>query len=300
MTTVGFVGLGNMGGPMARNLINAGHSLKVYDLDEDKVNMLVQAGAARAESVADAAGGAEMVVTMVPEGRHVREVFLGEEGIIAAVDAGTLMIDCSTIDVATAQAVHEAAAAAGFEMVDAPVSGGTFGAEAATLTFMCGGSAQAVAKATALLEGMGKNIVHCGGPGLGQAAKICNNMCAAINTIGVSEAFVLAERLGLDHQKLFDVVSTSSGQSFSLTSYCPVPGPVPSTPANRGYEPGFMAKLMAKDLRLAQAAAQDTGAATPLGAEASALCSLFVNCGYGEMDFSGIIKLIRGEIGKGG
>ena len=193
MTTVGFVGLGNMGGPMARNLINAGHSLKVYDLDEDKVNMLVQAGAARAESVADAAGGAEMVVTMVPEGRHVREVFLGEEGIIAAVDAGTLMIDCSTIDVATAQAVHEAAAAAGFEMVDAPVSGGTFGAEAATLTFMCGGSAQAVAKATALLEGMGKNIVHCGGPGLGQAAKICNNMCAAINTIGVSEAFVLAE-----------------------------------------------------------------------------------------------------------
>jgi 3-hydroxyisobutyrate dehydrogenase len=298
MTTVGFIGLGNMGGPMARNLINAGHSLKVYDLDEDKVHMLVQAGATRAQSVAEAAAGVEMVVTMVPEGRHVRDAFLGEGGIIAAADPGTLVIDSSTIDVATAQAVHEAAAEAGFEMVDAPVSGGTIGAENATLTFMCGGKAGAVAKARPLLESMGKNIVHAGSAGLGQAAKICNNMLAGISAVAVAEAFVLGEHLGLDAQTLYDIVSTSSGQCFFLTSNCPVPGPVPTASANRDFEPGFMAKLMAKDLRLAQSASIATGVATPLGAQASALFNLFETAGFGDKDTAAIIKLIRGEMGK--
>jgi 3-hydroxyisobutyrate dehydrogenase len=297
MTTVGFVGLGNMGGPMARNLINAGHSLKVFDLDEDKVNMLVQAGATRAESVADAVGGVEMVVSMVPEGRHVSEVYLGEGGVIAAADAGTLLIDSSTIDVATAQAVAAAAAEAGFEMVDAPVSGGVGGAEGATLTFMCGGEAAAVAKARPLLEGMGKNIVHAGAAGLGQAAKICNNMLAGISCAAVAEAFVLGERLGLDHQTLFDILATSSGQTWFMMANCPVPGPVPAATVHRNFEPGFMAALMAKDLRLSQAAARDTKAATPLGAQATALFSLLENAGYGEKDCAAVIKLIRGEIG---
>ena len=295
MTTVGFVGLGNMGGPMARNLIQAGHSLKVFDLDSEKVNLVAQSGAQAAESIADAVSGVEMVVTMVPEGRHVREVYLGEGGVLQAAAAGTLLIDSSTIDVATAQVAHAAAVEAGFEMIDAPVSGGTIGAEGATLTFMCGGAPEAFAKVRALLEGMGKNIVHAGGPGLGQAAKICNNMLAGIAMLATSEMFVLGERLGLDTQTLFDIVSTSSGSNWVLTHACPVPGPVPGAPSNRDYEPGFAAALMAKDLRLAQAAARDTGSATPLGAQASAMFDLYAGSGHGHKDSTGIIHLIRGQ-----
>jgi len=297
MATVGFVGLGNMGGPMARNLIKAGHSLKVFDLDEEKVNLAAQSGAQAAASIAEAVAGVEIVVSMVPEGRHVAEVYLGAGGVLSAAAPGTLLIDSSTIDVATAQAVHRAAAEAGFEMLDAPVSGGTTGAENATLTFMCGGSGRAFAKAKPLLQGMGRNLVHAGGPGLGQAAKICNNMLAGIAMVATAEMFVLGQRLGLEAKTLFDIVSTSSGQNWVLLHACPVPGVVPTSPANRDFKPGFAAALMAKDLRLAQAAARDTATATPLGAQASALFDLFANAGHGGTDSTGIIKLIRGELG---
>lgn len=295
MANIGFIGLGNMGGPMARNLIRAGHKLKVYDLKPEAVQYLAQAGAKACQSIKEAASGVEFVVSMVPTGKETREVYYGAEGALAAADKGTILLDCSTIDVETARVVAKAAAEAGFDMLDAPVSGGQMGAEAGTLTFMCGGNAATFAKARPILEGMGKTIVHAGGPGNGQAAKICNNMMAAINMIGTCEAFVLAEKLGLDKQVLFDVVSKSSGSSFALTNYCPVPGPVPTTPANRGYQPGFAAKLMWKDLRLAQDAARQTGVATPLGAQVQALLALYVNAGNGDMDFSGIIHMIRGK-----
>ncbi len=295
MATIGFIGLGNMGGPMARNLVNAGHGVKVFDLSPEAVNFAVQAGARAATSVADAAGGVEFVVTMLPVGRNVRDVYLGPDGAIAAADPGTVLLDSSTIDVETAQAVHAAAAEAGLEMLDAPVSGGTGGAEAGTLTFMCGGDRAVFEKASAVLSGMGKNLVLAGGPGLGQAAKICNNMVAGITNLAVCEAFVLGEKLGLDHQTLFDIMSTSSAACFSLSHACPVPGPVPSSPANRDFQPGFAAALMLKDLRLAQSASQMSGAATPMGAEAAALYALFCNAGNGEMDTTAIIKLIRGE-----
>ena len=239
MATVGFVGLGNMGGPMTRNLIQAGHSLKVFDLDPERVNLAAQSGAEAAESIAEAVAGVEMVVSMVPEGRHVAEVYLGEGGVLANAAPGTVLIDSSTIDVATSQEVHKAAAEAGFEMVDAPVSGGTIGAENATLTFMCGGSAEAFAKARPLLEGMGRNIVHAGGPGLGQAAKICNNMLAGIAMTATAEMFVLGERLGLDPKVLYDIVSTSTGTNWALVHACPVPGIVPTAPSTRDFKPGF-------------------------------------------------------------
>jgi 3-hydroxyisobutyrate dehydrogenase len=225
----------------------------------------------------------------------VREVYLGGDGILAAAAPGTLFMDCSTIDVATARAVASEAKAAGMVMVDAPVSGGVGGAEAGTLTFMVGGSDDAFARAEPILQAMGKAVVHAGGPGNGQAAKICNNMILGVSMIAVCEAFVLAGKLGLDSQKLFDISSTASGHCWSLTSYCPVPGPVPASPANRDYAPGFTAAMMLKDLRLAQEAAQGSGAATPLGAEAAQLYSLFAAQGGGPIDFSGIIKFLRGE-----
>ena len=240
----------------------------------------------------EAAKGVDVVVTMLPVGGNVRDVFLGD-GVVAAADPGTLFIDSSTIDVESAVTVHEAAAEAGFEMVDAPVSGGTIGAEEATLTFMCGGEKSAFDKARPILEGMGKNIVHCGGPGKGQVVKICNNMMLGIQMISVCEAFALADRLGLERQKLFDISSAASGQCWSLTTYCPVPGPVASSPANRDYQPGFSAAMMLKDLKLSQMAASQAGAATPLGAAATALYTLFVNAGNGDLDYAAIIKLVR-------
>ena len=292
MARVGFIGVGNMGAPMARNLIKAGHNLKVFDLSEEAVNFVVQSGAKRAVSVQDAAKGVDFVVTMLPVGANVRSVFLGE-GIIAAADAGTVLIDSSTIDVDSARAVHAAAAERGFAMLDAPVSGGVAGADAATLTFMCGGDKVTFAKALPLLQGMGKNIVHCGGPGFGQVTKICNNMVAGIITLATAEAFVMGERLGVARQTLYDVLSTSSAASFILSKMCPVPGPVPTSAASNGYKPGFMAKLMLKDLRLSQAAAQMAETATPLGAAATAAFAMHVANGHGDLDMSSIVKLIN-------
>lgn len=293
MATVGFIGLGNMGGPMARNLLKAGHELKVFDLVPAAVERAVEAGARPGADVAAAARGAEVVITMLPAGDQVREVYLGDDGIIAVAAPRTLLIDCSTIDVATAREVSAVAASDDLDMLDAPVSGGVAGAEAATLTFMVGGSPRAFAAAEPMLRAMGKTVIHTGGAGNGQAAKICNNLILGITMIAVSEAFVLAEKLGLPAQTLFDVASTSSGQCWSLTSYCPVPGPVPTSPANRGYRPGFTAAMMLKDLRLAESAASQVDAATALGSQARALYADFVAGGGADTDFSGIITMIR-------
>ena len=295
MARIGFVGLGNMGGPMAANLVKAGHQVTGFDIVSANRDKLSADGGKPAPSLAEAVSGNEVVITMLPAGRHVHDVYLGEGGILGAAARDTLLIDCSTIDVATARAVAEAAGAAGMIMVDAPVSGGVAGAAAATLTFMVGGSAEAFARAEPVLQPMGKAIIHAGGPGNGQAAKICNNMILGVSMIAVSEAFVLAEQLGLDHQKLFDIASKASGQCWSLTSYCPVPGPVPASPANRDYKPGFTAAMMLKDLRLAQEAANASAAATPLGAEAAQLYGLYAGGGEAESDFSGIIRFLRGR-----
>ncbi|GLQ05825.1 3-hydroxyisobutyrate dehydrogenase [Sneathiella chinensis] len=293
MAKIGFIGVGNMGGPMAINLLNAGHSVKVFDLAADAVKACVEAGGEAASSATEAASGVGVVISMLPKGEHVRQVYLGESGIIAAAGEGTLFIDCSTIDVATAREVSQAATVAGKMMVDAPVSGGVGGAEAGTLTFMVGGPAGAFEAAKPLLEIMGKNIVHTGASGNGQAAKICNNMILGISMIAVSEAFVLGEKLGLDHQTLFDIASTASGQCWSLTSYCPVPGPVPTSPANNDYKPGFSAQNMLKDLNLSQEAADGFHASTALGHAAMDLYEKYVS-GEGEAaDFSGIINMIR-------
>ena len=296
MAAIGFIGLGNMGGPMARNLVKAGHRLKVFDLSEKAVAGLVDAGAEKAATAADAAHDVEIVVTMLPAGEHVRAVYLGTDGLLAAARKGTLFIDSSTIDVPTAREVIAAAGKAGHAMLDAPVSGGVGGAEAGTLTFMVGGADEAFARAKPILEKMGNNIFHAGAAGNGQVAKVCNNMILGISMIGVSEAFVLAERLGLDAQTLFDISSTASGQCWSMTSYCPVPGPVPTSPANRDYKPGFTAGMMLKDLRLAQDAAKTAKAPTPLGAQAAQLYALMEASGHDSLDFSGVIKLIKGEI----
>jgi len=293
MAKIGFIGLGNMGGPMARNLLKAGHTVKGFDLVETAVAQLIDDGGEAAESAAAAAVDVEVVVSMLPAGKHARLVYLGEGGVIAAAAPDTLMIDSSTIDVMTARDVAKAATDAGHAMVDAPVSGGVGGAAAGTLTFMVGGADAAFARAKPILECMGKNIVHAGGAGNGQAAKICNNMMLGAEMIVTSEAFVLAEKLGLDAQKLFEISSTASGQSWSLTTYCPVPGPVPTSPANRDYQAGFTAAMMLKDLLLAQEAAEEVNAATPIGAEAAALYRAFCDSGEAGTDFSGIVKMLR-------
>ncbi|USG60535.1 3-hydroxyisobutyrate dehydrogenase [Sneathiella marina] len=293
MARIGFIGVGNMGGPMALNLLKAGHSVKVFDLSADAVALCVAEGAEACATATEAASGVGVVVTMLPKGDHVRAVYLGDAGILAAADADTLFIDCSTIDVATAREAATAASAAGMHMVDAPVSGGVGGAAAGSLTFMVGGTSAAFTMAQPILSAMGQNIVHTGGAGNGQAAKICNNMILGISMIGVSEAFVLAEKLGLEHQTMFDIVSTASGQCWSLTSYCPVPGPVPTSPANNDYKPGFSAQNMLKDLHLSQEAAEGFGASTALGKAAMDLYENYVS-GDGEAaDFSGIVNMIR-------
>ncbi|MCF8471075.1 MAG: 3-hydroxyisobutyrate dehydrogenase [Parvibaculum sp.] len=295
MAAIGFIGLGNMGGPMARNLVKAGHALKVFDLAPGAVSALVEAGASSAGSASEAARDVEFVVTMLPAGEHVRSVYLGEGGLIAAAAKGTVFIDSSTIDIPSARETIAAAEAAGMAMLDAPVSGGVGGAEAGTLTFMVGGADAAFAKAKPILEKMGKNIFHAGQAGNGQVAKVCNNMILGISMIGVSEAFVLGEKLGLDAQTLFDISSTASGQCGSMTSYCPVPGPVPASPANRNYQPGFTVAMMLKDLRLAQDAAKTARSPIPLGGQAAQLYALMEAAGDAGLDFSGVIKLIRGE-----
>ncbi|MBL0933734.1 MAG: 3-hydroxyisobutyrate dehydrogenase [Rhizobiaceae bacterium] len=292
MTTIAFIGLGNMGNPMAANLVKAGHKVTGFDLVEANLETARANGAAVAASAREAIAGAEVVITMLPAGKHVVSVY---EDIVPAAAKGTLFIDSSTIDVDSARKAHKIADEAGMLSVDAPVSGGVGGAEAGTLTFMAGGSADAFAKAAPVLKPMAGKVVNCGDAGAGQAAKICNNMILGISMIGVGEAFVLAEKLGLSHQALYDVASTSSGQCWSLTTYCPVPGPVPNSPANRDYKPGFAAALMLKDLKLAQEAAQNAGAVTPLGAEATQLYALFNAMGQGSTDFSGIINFLRGK-----
>ncbi len=294
MATIGFIGLGNMGGPMAANLVKAGHTVQGFDVVADSVKRAVATGVTAADSAAAAAEGAEVVITMLPAGRQVRRVLV-EDGTLAAAAKDTLFIECSTVDVATARDMHAAAEAAGMAMVDAPVSGGTAGAAAATLTFMAGGTDDAFQRAEPVCSAMGKAVIHAGGPGNGQAAKICNNLILGVTMIGVCEALVLAEALGLDHQKLYDISSKSSGSCWSLNTYCPVPGPVPASPANNDYKPGFAAEMMLKDLKLAQEAAQAGGAATPMGAAAAALYGLFVNGGGAGTDFSGIIRMIRGN-----
>ncbi len=294
MSRIGFIGLGNMGLPMAQNLLKAGHQVEGVDLNPASIEKLIASGGVNAEFAKVAASRADVVITMLPAGKHVREVYLGSGGIVEYANPGTLLIDCSTIDVETAREVAAAAEARGLLMLDAPVSGGVGGAAAGTLTFMVGGSVQAFTRAQTILDKMGKTIVHAGGPGNGQAAKICNNMILGISMIAVSEAFVLAEKLGLDHQKLFDISSKSSGQCWAMTTYCPVPGPVPTSPANRDYQPGFTAAMMLKDLRLAQGAAKAAGAKTELGADAERIYSAYADSGEAERDFSGVIRFIRG------
>ena len=292
MATIGFIGLGNMGTPMAANLVKAGHAVKGFDLSAEILSAAVKRGVVAAKSTADAVADVEFVVTMLPAGKHVLAVYAEA---LKAAKPGTLFIESSTIDVASARAAHAMAAEHKMLSVDAPVSGGVGGAEAATLTFMAGGSDEAFAKAKPIIEAMGKRVFHCGGAGAGQSAKICNNMILGISMIAVAEGFVLAEKLGLDKQALFNVVSTSSGQTWAMTNHCPVPGPVPTSAANNGFKPGFAASLMVKDMMLAQEAAAGAGANTPLGALAAQLYRMHVSSGEGASDYSSVINLIRGE-----
>jgi len=293
MTTVAFIGLGNMGNPMAANLVKAGHAVHGFDLVPDNLKVAKDSGVVVMANAGAAVKEADVIVTMLPAGKHVLSVY---EDIAPQAKQGALLIDSSTIDVESARKAHAIAGRHGLLSIDAPVSGGTGGATAGTLTFMAGGSKEAFAKAEPVLKPMAGRIVHCGDAGAGQAAKICNNMILGISMIAAGEAFVLAEKLGLSHQALFDVASTSSGQCWSINTYCPVPGPVPTSPANRDYKPGFAAALMLKDLKLSQEAAQAAGAVTPLGAEATQLYALFNAMGHGGTDFSGIIKFLRGEL----
>ncbi|RWC23994.1 MULTISPECIES: 3-hydroxyisobutyrate dehydrogenase [unclassified Mesorhizobium] len=291
MTTIAFIGLGNMGNPMAANLVKAGYAVHGFDLMPENLVIAKEHGVVVMANAVAAVKEADVVITMLPAGRHVLSVY---EDIAPKAKKGALFIDSSTIDVESARKAHAIAAKHKLLSIDAPVSGGTGGAAAGTLTFMAGGSKDAFAKAEPILKPMAGRIVHCGDDGAGQAAKICNNMILGISMIGVAEAFVLAEKLGLSHQALFDVASNSSGQCWSLTTYCPVPGPVPTSPANNGYRPGFAAALMLKDLKLSQEAAQSAGAVTPLGAEAAQLYALFNAQGHAGADFSGIINFLRG------
>lgn len=291
-SVVAFVGLGHMGGPMAAHLVRAGHRVAGYDLVPDCLAAASAAGVEPARSAADAVAGADVVISMLPAGRHVLALYR-QEGALAAARPGTLFIDCSTIDVADARAAHEAAVAAGHRSLDAPVSGGVVGAEAATLTFMAGGGEAEFAAAEPYLSLMGRRVVHCGAAGAGQAAKICNNMILGVSMIAVSEAFVLGESLGLSHQALYDVASAASGQCWALTVNCPVPGPVPTSPANRDYRPGFAAPLMAKDLGLAASALRAGGVSAPLGEKAAELYAAFAAGDGAGQDFSGIVRAIR-------
>lgn len=291
MSVVAFIGLGNMGGGMALNLVKAGHTVHAVDLSADAVAKAVAGGAVAGGDVQQAVNGADVVVTMLPAGKHVRAVYRDVFGV-ASSDA--LLIDCSTIDVDSARAVIDDATTKGFDMVDAPVSGGTAAADAGTLTFMVGGSDKAFGRAVAYLEIMGKAVIHAGAAGTGQAAKICNNMLLGITMIGTCEAFAMAEKLGLDGQTFFDISSKASGQSWSMTSYCPVPGPVPTSPANRDYEPGFAVAMMLKDLKLAMGAAASANAATPLGALSEALYQAYaLQDNNNTKDFSGIINFLK-------
>lgn len=293
MSTVGFIGLGNMGSGMAANLAKAGHAVKAFDLSKAALDKAKEAGCTPVDSAAEAARGAEAVVTMLPADPHVETVY--NRDIFPNAPAGALFMDCSTISVDAARRAVNQATERGFAMVDAPVSGGVAAAAGGTLTFMVGGDEAHFAKAEPFLQVMGKAVIHAGGAGAGQAAKICNNMLLGVTMIATCEAFVLAEKLGLDPQKFFDISSKASGQSWSMTSYCPAPGPVPTAPSNRDYAPGFATAMMLKDLKLAQAAAMSAGASTPMGAAAEALYALYAANGGDAKDFSGIIQMLAGK-----
>lgn len=294
MASIGFIGLGNMGGPMAASLVRGGHAVRGFDLSAASLAALAAAGGLAADGAAAAVAGADVVVTMLPAGPQVRAV-LG--GLFDALKPGALLIDSSTIDVATARDMAAAALSRGFQMLDAPVSGGSAGAAAGTLTFMVGGTDAAFAQAAPVLKAMGRNIVHAGPSGAGQAAKVCNNLMLGISMLGVSEAFALADKLGLSAQSLFDISSTSSGQCWSLTNYCPAPGPVPAAPSNRDYQPGFAVDLMLKDLTLAAEAAASTGAASVLGGAAKDAYQRLSAAGLGGKDFSVAARaLIEGRL----
>ncbi|MBV9812028.1 MAG: 3-hydroxyisobutyrate dehydrogenase [Acetobacteraceae bacterium] len=293
MTNIAFIGLGNMGGGMAANLAKADYDVRAFDLAEAALARAVEAGCARAGSATEAARDAEVVVTMLPAGKHVAGVYHSE--IFDAAAPGTLFIDCSTIDLATARATIAAATTRGFAMVDAPVSGGIAAANAGTLTFMVGGDGEAFARARPVLEAMGKAVIHAGDAGAGQVAKMCNNLILGATMIATCESFLLAEKLGLDPQTFYDIASKATAQSWSMTSYCPVPGIGPESPADRGYEGGFAAALMLKDLKLAIGAAQDADASVPMGANAEALYQAMVNAGGGGKDFSAMIRFLDGK-----
>lgn len=296
MTRIAFIGLGNMGGGMCSNLCSKGHEVHAFDLDAEAVKACAVKGAKPAKTLKDAVTGAEMVVTMLPAGKHVLSVYFGADGVVAHAAKGALFIDCSTIAVDDARAAARKAADAGFLMVDAPVSGGTAAADAGTLTFMAGGPDEAFVKAQPILEAMGRNIFHAGGSGNGQAAKIANNMLLGISMIGTCEAFNLAEKLGLDAQTFFNISSVSSGQCWSMTSYCPVPGPVPASPANRDYKPGFAVAMMLKDLKLAHEAAVAAGAKITLGEMAEKVYEDLDQRGHAGLDFSGVMKDLMGAL----
>lgn len=293
MAVIGFIGLGNMGTGMAANLVKAGHAVRAFDVSDAALSRAAEVGATRMSSVTESVMGSAAVITMLQTGQQVRDVY--ENEAFAAASREAILIDCSTIDVATARAVGEIAAGRSLAMVDAPVSGGVAGAIAATLTFMVGGTDKSFAMAQPILAAMGKTVIHAGPAGSGQAAKICNNMLLGASMIATAEAFNLAIRLGLDPQVFFDISSKASGQCWSMTSYCPVPGPVPAAPSNRNFDGGFMSALMLKDLKLAMAASQATGASVPMGALAESLYQNFVNLGGAPKDFSAIIKLLDGS-----
>ncbi|MDA9903934.1 3-hydroxyisobutyrate dehydrogenase [Hyphomicrobiales bacterium] len=296
MAEVTFIGLGNMGLPMAMNLLKSGHSVTGFDLSEDQVKILTDAGGKSTNDINQAIQTSDVVVTMLPSGKIVKSIYLDDKGIIKNAPENLLLIDSSTIDVETAREVSLEAINKNLRIVDAPVSGGVGGAQAGTLTFMVGGERESFDSAKEFLDIMGGNIIYAGLSGNGQAAKICNNMLLGISMIGTAEAFNLAENLGLDAQTFFDISSTASGQCWSMTSYCPVPGPVPSSPANNDYKPGFSAALMLKDLRLSQEAASMTTSLTPLGANATSIYEEIENLGQENIDFSGVIKLLQNKL----
>ncbi|WP_265561786.1 3-hydroxyisobutyrate dehydrogenase [Sphingomicrobium arenosum] len=290
MAKIAFIGLGNMGGGMAANLAKAGHEVMAFDLSQDALDRAREHGCTPVADAAAAVTGAEAIVTMLPAGKHVASVYA--DSVIPNADKSAILIDCSTIDVDTARSVEKQAADAGLNMVDAPVSGGIAAADAGTLTFMVGGSEDGFARAQPILDKMGKAVIHAGDAGAGQAAKICNNMLLGATMAATAETFALAEKLGLDLQTFYDISSKASGQSWSMTSYCPVPGVGPETPADRGYQGGFASALMLKDLKLAMDAAKASGAYTPMGGEAEELYQRFVDRGGAGLDFSAIIKMI--------
>ncbi len=295
MAAIGFIGLGNMGGPMAANLVQAGHAVTGFDPSEAALAKAREHGVQGAATIAEAVRGAQTVITMLPAGAQVREVYTSTGGVLENAPAQCLLIDCSTIDVDSARAVHAAAEERGYALLDAPVSGGVAGAQAGQLTFMVGGAEDAFDCAEGLFEVMGKAAVHAGPAGNGQVAKACNNMILGVSMLAISEAFTLAERQGLDPQKLFDISSQASGSCWAMLNHNPVPGLVETAAANRNYEPGFSAEMMWKDLKLAQEAAMRAGVSTPMGSSAQALYAALVNAGWGGKDYSAIYRLLRGE-----